>query len=222
MLQGARVDSKIKGGIRVIVSHAEADRRLLRLDALARLRRLGWWPWCALVGWSLIAVGQEPFLLRSFGTNLCSQAAWSGAAILLVLVILVNPATPTGRLRHTVNISLLLVGSVGLVQAIVAYLSDQLLGVGHSLGDAGRSCLLFVLVWTPASLGLCCPDPDALRPALARLLRALPFGFSLAMAACWRDGPSPAVVASSGLAALGVILATARSKPLHAARTSCA
>jgi len=195
--------------------------RLLRLDIVLRMRRLGWWPWMLWIAWALVAICQEPPMLRAFGAELCAQATWSGAVVVLTCLALLGEPGPKSRIRHGVCIAVLLTSFVGLVQATVSLLADEMLGWGHSWSEAGRSWMLFVLVWTPASLAYAAPPLLANRSSADLLLRTLTVVFSLTMATSWRDGLSPRAGLAMGLVTLGVILATARSTRSPAVETPC-
>ena len=196
--------------------------RLLRLDIVVRLRRLGWWPWMLLIAWAFVAIYQEPALLRSFGTELCAQATWSGAVVVLLCLALLGEPHPHPSMRHSVYAAILLTSFVGLAQAMVALLADAALGWGHSWSEAARSWMLFVMVWTPACLGYTAPPLFANRSPVDLLLRTLPVLFSLTMATSWRDGLSSRAGVAMGLVTLGVILATARSTRAPAVGAPCA
>ena len=161
-------------------------------------------------------------MLRTFGTELCAQATWSGAAILLACLSLLGEPNPQTVIRHSVCIALLLTSLVGFAQATISLASDQLLGSGHSWSDAGRSWMLFVVVWTPACLGLASQRPPGRRTAADLVLRTLPVVLSLTMATDWRDGLSLGPCVANALITLGVILAMARCSRSSAVETPCA
>jgi len=205
------------------VNTSEITCRLVKIDLLVRLRQLGWWPWALLGLWAFASIGQEPRLLRSFGTSLGWQATWSGAAVVLAALMFLGARVPAPYLLLTVITALILTGAVGLIQAVVAFLVDLLCGGGAPWSEAGRSLLCFVLVWTPASLTLACSHPAVPQFSPVRLLQALPVVFSLTLAAtCWHDGLSPGMVGAVFLAALGAILAAGPSKRSLAPGTPCA
>jgi hypothetical protein len=53
----------------------------------------------SLLGFVLVAAGQEPLMLRSFGVFLVTEAAWFGGMVVLVLLGLQLPATNNRGVR---------------------------------------------------------------------------------------------------------------------------
>ena len=61
--------------------------RLSWLTLRARLRSAGYIPWLLLVGWLLISAYQEPRFLRRYGLFLVEDAQWSGALIVMMVLV---------------------------------------------------------------------------------------------------------------------------------------
>lgn len=187
--------------------HSVVSARSLRLDLAIRLRTIGLWPWLVFVGWGLVARAQEPTMLRSFGIEIAGMALWSGAAILLLALALVEPGPRPPRLLRDVITSSALVALLGLAQAVLAAVLDAaFLGVPR-LTDGLRSSCRFGFVWLPAVIPLVSAVPGA-GPA-TRLAQFVPAVVSLCVAGpIWRlDLATGGFVAA--LASAGSLLAAA-------------
>jgi hypothetical protein len=203
------------------------ELRLLRIETLGRLRRLGWWPWLVLGGWILYAGAQEPRLLRGFGINLCWEASWSGGIVVL-LGLAGQGGTgmpPRNQLLRTVNmmgVGALLALLVGLVHAVLAWLVDATVApptpVTAVLGQAAG----FALLCWPLAVALAFAVEPRTHPA-ARLLLALPAAFSIGASAIWFRAPTLALALACILAAVGAACiggVSARVETAAAARRS--
>lgn len=177
-----------------------AQLRLIRLVALARLRSAGWVPWLLVLGWLAVASYQEPLLFRRYGIHLVDDAAWTGCAVVLVVLLLTERRLP----RRSAAISnLVTVAAISVLQAVGAYLADQS-PWPSSLSDHAMGCVFFFAAWSPLALTLSRKSGPCFREQLlGRLvvLSALVMGSMLAVAL--RSSPGTFVIASSILTFLG-------------------
>lgn len=189
------------------MSSFASETRLIRLELVVRLRRLGWWPWIVLMLWALFAGAQEPRLLRSFGVNICWQATWSGATILLLAGSTLGPergGASTLRRSGTQWVAALgLTALVAALQASVAWLIDWLTGNAVPLTMWSSSAVGFFLAWTPAAIAASALGAVDGGGGAAKLLLAGAVVFSAAISALCFTGPTAATVVACLLAAVG-------------------
>lgn len=189
----------------------------MRLEAILRLRRLGLWPWLALLCWGFYAAGQEPRLLRNFEIHVSWQGVWSGAAVLLIaLASSAGRAAISGdtgpiavRLRSPVR-TLAVVGlglalMVGVVQATLAWTADFLTGHRTAANFALRSAAGFWIALLPASIACACLAPRWGSSMLAKLVVVTAVGFSLSLSTLCFSGLSATATTASLLAAAGAV-----------------
>ncbi|MCR9244432.1 MAG: hypothetical protein NXI31_05330 [bacterium] len=208
---------------------ASSDLRLVRLETLQRLRRFGWWPWLVLLGWSLLAAGQEPRLLRGFGIELIGQGVWAAGALVLLALVATgsgdtgsrSTVTPNPSLRQTVVIdgaaALVCTVLTGSLQALFSGLADWSIGraIGYSASldvvAMGVAAVGFTLVMLPASLAVALLVAAATRSWLARFAIAVAVCFSWSWSTLWWQQPGLGLVTASILAAAGVVVLALRS-----------
>lgn len=182
--------------------------RLIRLVALARLRSAGWVPWLLVSGWLLAAALQEPLLFRRYGIYLVDDAAWTGGAVVLLVLLLAERRLPR---RGAVISNLVTVAAISVLQVAAAYLAD-LSPWSSSLSSRALGCLFFFAAWSPLAITLSRKSGPGARDKLvgkvvvlsaivmgsmlAVALRSSPDTFvvgasvmSLLAAACWASGP---------------------------------
>jgi len=187
-------------------------RRYLRLVTLAntaRLRAAGIAPWLLFLGWMSMAGFQEPRFLRLYGIHLLDEAAWAGGTLLLLVLLLAEPAR--GRTdAHLSNLALLI--AMALVQCLAALVFDFALGratfVDHLLDGAG-----FILCWAPLALTLAAGVGCHRRSLLPGAMATIAFALGGTQSVAWSRGDLAQVVLASCLAAIGACLWRGRSLP---------
>lgn len=174
--------------------------RLIRLVALARLRSAGWVPWLLVLGWLAAASYQEPLLFRRYGIYLVDDAAWTGGAVVLIVLLLAERRLPR---RGAAIANLVTVAAISVLQVVGSYLADQS-PWQSSFSSRAMGCLLFFAAWAPLGLTLSrntgsCPRAQLLGKLV--VLSALVMGSMLAVAL--RSSPDTNVIGASVLAFLG-------------------
>lgn len=120
--------------------------------AKAKLRAMGVVPWLLLLGWVAFAASLEPPVLRGSGVRIREPAAWTGGALVWVLLI----CTPTGRIatRSTVRaaVHILLLAKVALELAVLAWLLDFDVAIAPGRAGAAVAAGWFFAVLSPMAL----------------------------------------------------------------------
>ena len=177
-----------------------AQLRLIRLLALARLRSAGWVPWLVVLGWLVVASYQEPLLFRRYGIHLVEDAAWTGCAAVLVVLLLAERRLPR---RSAAICNLVTVAAISVLQAVGAGLADRS-PWPSSLSGSVMGCEIFFVAWSPLALTLSRKSgPGFGEQLLDKLvvLSAVVMGSMLAVAL--RSSPGTFAFAASILAFLG-------------------
>jgi len=176
--------------------------RLIRLVTLARLRSAGWVPWLLVSGWLLAAALQEPMLFRRYGIYLVDDAAWTGGAVVLVVLLLSERRLPR---RSALICNLVTVAAISVLQVVAAYLAD-LNPWTSSLSSRAMGCLFFFAAWSPLAITLSRNSGAAARDKLVGklvVLSAIVMGSMLAVAL--RSSPDTFVIGASVLAFLAAV-----------------
>ena len=196
------------------MANARANLRLIRLESVSRLRRLGAWPWLLLLGWSLLAAAQEPRLLRGFEIYLGWQGTWSGATILLIALASMGEVSGTTGYQSPAlrfngisssAVGLLLTGLVALAQMLFSWLAELTTGAASPAGFALVTAAGFVVALAPASIACITLLPRWGSSIVARFGLVLALAYSLAASPiCFREF-SVNTTGASALIAVGAI-----------------
>lgn len=171
--------------------------RLIRLVALARLRAAGWMPWLLVSGWLLAAALQEPLLFRRYGIYLVDDAAWTGGAVVLIVLLLAERRLPR---RAAMISNLVTVAAISVLQVLAAYLAD-LSPWSSSLASRASGCLFFFAAWAPLAITL--SRNIGLSPRdkmVGKLVVLSAFVMGSMLAVALRSSPDTSVIAASVLA----------------------
>lgn len=174
--------------------------RLIRLVALARLRSAGWVPWLMVLGWLAAASYQEPLLFRRYGIYLVDDAAWTGGAVVLIVLLLAERRLPR---RFAAMANLVTVAAISVLQVVGAYLADQS-PWQSSFSSRAMGCLHFFAAWSPLAITLSRNSGSSAREQVLgnlAVLSALVMGSMLAVAL--RSSPDMFVIVACVLAFLG-------------------
>jgi hypothetical protein len=180
--------------------------RALMLDLKVRFRAIGVWPWLVLVLWGILArVGEPADVFRPFGILLSLHGIWFGAIILLCALLLAGQPPLTGScIRRSVYMAIGLVGLVGVVQSMFAFLLDLVFPARIEPAVYLESLWTFVVVWLPTAVAWCSQERSA-RPA-DRALPWVALAVSVLLAIpAWRVAPWRSIAASA-LAVSGVVV----------------
>lgn len=189
--------------------------RRLHLEIVVRVRRVGPVPVLILLAWMLIALGQEPKALRSFGIVIGPQAAWVGGSVTLPLLFTSERIQQARGTRILANLLLLFAVAVG--QAWLAFVMEVMISGHASANLAARSTAYFALAWLPLACsfaGLVRAESSGGFASMARMAIMLTTAFlGVGFGAhAWQQGLTSELLAAVALASLSGLLASTMDK----------